>query len=165
MINGPSAVWIKPVTTTGGVMHTDGIEPHFQPSIRPCAVKKGGNETNIRKEPATCRNFQQVHWLCVWRLALFGKFGLAVLNIHNAFVFTHRAKDRKPSRHRVWANFCPGFVVADRAVHPTVFYHSITLLYASILPYPPDLPLPTFSAKAAGFPAASVYIIFFNLST
>lgn len=39
--------------------------------LRTCAVKKGGNETNIRKEPATCRNFQQVHWLCVWRLAQF----------------------------------------------------------------------------------------------
>ena len=39
------------------------------------------------------------------------------------------------------------------------------IFYAYILSYYQSWTLPTFSAKAAGFPAASVYIIFFNLST
>ena len=150
-------------------MHTPEIASAFQPqelqsiaiscnsfSLKDVCWKKGKNETNIRKEPATCRNFQQVHWLCVWQLALFlmAFYSRLFLYVDYCCVFTLRAKNRQVSRHRVRANFCPGFVVADRAVHPTVFYHSITLLYASILPYPPGLPLPTFSAKAAGFPAA-----------
>ena len=99
---------------------------NFRPEpflLRPCAAKKGGNETNIRKEPATCRNFQQVHWLCVWRLALFGRLCLTFLYIHDTFIFTNRAKDGKPFCHRVRPYFCPGFVIADRAVYPTVFYH------------------------------------------
>ena len=124
--------------TARPTMHTPEIASAFQPQeLQPIAIscnslsikdvcKKGGeSKTNIRKEPATCRNFQQVHWLCVWRLALFGKFGLAFINIHNAFVFTYRAKDRKPFRHRIRADFCPGFVIADRAVYPTVFYHAM----------------------------------------
>lgn len=119
-------------------MHTPEIASAFQPPalirpflIRTCAVKKGGNETNIRKSQSTCRNFRTVHWLCVKRLALFGRLCLTFLYIHDTFVFTNRAKDRKPSRHRVRANFCPGFVVADRAVHPTVFYHIFSLFCIS----------------------------------
>lgn len=99
--------------------------------LRTCAVKKGGNETNIRKEPATCRNFQQVHWLCVWQLALFlmAFYSRLFLYVDYCCVFTLRAKNRQVSRHRIRADFCPGFVVADRAIYPTVFYHVFSFIF------------------------------------
>ena len=134
-------------------MHTPEIASAFKPPaaiwpflLRTCAVKKGGNETNIRKEPATCKNYLQVHWLCVLRLALLGNLCLAVPNIHNAFVFTHRTKDREPLCHRVRANFGPGFIVAYRAVYPTISYHAFTLslIPITIIPYLYKISVPTF---------------------
>ena len=139
-------------------MHTSEIASAFQPPAGAvsfkdvCADKKGGNETNIRKEPATCRNFQQVHWLCVWQLALFlmAFYSSLFLYVDYCCVFTLRAKNRQVSRHRIRADFCPGFVIADRAVHPTVFYHAFSFILLRlrlsifILAHLQNLPLPTF---------------------
>lgn len=50
---------------------------------------------------------------------------VTLFDIHQKLVFTHRAVYRKSHRNSVFAYFCPGFIVADRAKYPLIFFHAI----------------------------------------
>jgi hypothetical protein len=83
-------------------LHTDGVEPHFQPS-RKAVCCKGGN-TNTKKEPAICKKSLQITGSAsgVWHLT-DDRLCLSVFNIHEAGRFTFRAKHRKIMRCRILA--------------------------------------------------------------
>ena len=126
-------------------MHTPEIASAFQPpagavSFKDVCERKEEMRTNIRKEPATCRNFRQVHWL---QLA-FCKYNYLPFFID---FFTSNMRI-SPVLGRVLIS--TSFPRARISMMISISLFPMLLLYHTFS----HLPLPTFSAKAAGFPAA-----------